>query len=196
MKPLEFSQPHLLVAVGLPGSGKTFFAQQFHETFSAPYVDYAYFHELTGSQELGDVVATELLDQLFLTKRSIVIEGRGETKQDRALLMQLAQSRGYDILFVWVQTEPQTNHRRAVSGKDARYTQSQFDDLVESFEHLGKGEPYIVISGKHTFASQGRMVLKRLAAHRTAAAGRQQVKAPERPAEPKIKNHGSRSIIG
>ncbi len=196
MKPLEFSQPHLLVTVGLPGAGKTFFAQQFHETFSAPYVDYAYFHELTGSQDLGDVVATELLDQLLLTKRSIVIEGRGETKQDRALLMQLAQSRGYDVLFVWVQTEPQTNHRRAVSGKDARYSQAQFDDLAESFEHLSKGEPQVVISGKHTFASQGRMVLKRLAAQRIATAGERKVKAPERPTEPKIKNHDGRIIIG
>mgnify|MGYP000489406189 CR=1 FL=1 len=163
MDPLEPNKPHLLVVVGLPGAGKTFFAKQFGETFGAPYVDYVHYHELTDNIDLGDTVATELLGQLFLTKRTIVVEGRGESKEDRAILMKLSAAKGYAILFVWVQTEPQTVLKRAVLSKDAPYSQSEFDSRSEAFDHLGRNEPHIVISGKHTYASQARMVLKRIA---------------------------------
>lgn len=163
MQPLEIKKPYLLVVVGLPGAGKTFFAKQFGDTFGAPYVDYVYYHTLTGSIELGDTVATELLGQLFITKRTIVVEGRGETKEDRAILVKLAVAKGYEPLFVWVQTEPQTVHKRAVKAKDAPYSQEEFEARSEVFAQLDRSEPQVVISGKHTYASQARMVLRRLA---------------------------------
>lgn len=163
MQPLETKKPYLLVVVGLPGSGKTFFAKQFGDTFGAPYVDYVYYHKLTGSIELGDTVATELLGQLFITKRTVVVEGRGETKEDRAILVKLAQAKGYEPLFVWVQTEPQTVLKRAVQAKGAPYSQEEFESRSEIFAQLDRSEPQVVISGKHTYASQARMVLRRLA---------------------------------
>lgn len=163
MESLEPKKPHLLVVVGLPGAGKTFFAKQFGDTFGAPYVDYVHYHELTGSIELGDTVATELLGQLFRTNRTIVIEGRGETKEDRDILLKLGAAKGYEVLYIWVQTEPQTVLKRAVLGKDAPYSRSEFEAKSQVFAHLGKNEPHIVISGKHTYASQARMVLKRIA---------------------------------
>ena len=105
----------MLVVVGLPGAGKSFFASQFSDTFGVPYVDYNHFQRLTGNMDIGDKVATELLGQLFLTKQSLIIEGRGESKQDRLLLAKLAKSKSYDLLYIWVQTEPQTAKQRAVS---------------------------------------------------------------------------------
>lgn len=163
MESLEVSKPHLLVVIGLPGAGKTFFAKQFGDTFGAPYVDYVYFHGLTGSMDLGDTVATELLGMLFLTRRTIVVEGRGETKEDREILLKLGAAKGYEVLFVWVQTEPQTVLKRAVQAKDAPYSQSEFDERSELFEQPERNEPQVVISGKHTYASQARMVLRRIA---------------------------------
>ena len=163
MESLELNKPHLLVVVGLPGAGKTFFAKQFGETFGAPYVDYVYYHGLTDSVELGDTVATELLGQLFLTRRTIVVEGRGETKEDRAILLKLGLAKGYEVLFVWVQTEPQTVLKRAVLAKGAPYSRSEFDSRSQMFAQLDRNEPQVVISGKHTYASQARMVLKRIA---------------------------------
>lgn len=163
MESLELKKPHLLVVVGLPGSGKTFFAKQFGDTFAAPYVDYVHYHGLTGSVELGDTVATELLGQLFLTKRTIIVEGRGETKEDRVILLKLAAAKGYEPLFVWIQTEPQTILKRAVMAKGAPYSRSEFDARSEVFAQLDRSEPQVVISGKHNYASQARMVLRRLA---------------------------------
>lgn len=163
MESLELKKPHLIVAVGLPGAGKTFFAKQFADTFGAPYVDYVYYHDLLNSIELGDTVATELLGQLFRTRSTLVIEGRGETKEDRAILVKLAAAKGYEPLFVWIQTEPQTVRKRAVLAKGAPYSQSEFDSRSEMFDQLDRSEPQVVISGKHTHASQARMVLKRIA---------------------------------
>lgn len=169
MKSLELNKPHVIVVVGLPGAGKSFFAKQFSDMFKTPYVDYNYYHRLTDSREVGDVVATELLSQLFLTKQTLIIEGRGETKEDRAILARLAQSKGYTILYVWVQTEPATTYKRSVTAKDAPYTEEEYQARVDAFAILSRAEAPIVISGKHTYASQAKMVLRRLAAPRTAA---------------------------
>lgn len=189
IKSLELTKPHLLVIVGLPGSGKSFFAKQFSETFGAPYVDYAHYHKLVGSVETGDIVATELIGQLLLTKQTIVIEGRGETREDRAILTRLCQSKGYEVLYVWVQTTPQTAHKRAVLAKGAPLNEREFSERSETFAPLGNGEPYVVISGRHTYPSQARMVLRRLAAPRTAASSQSHGdRAP-------IQNHSGRIII-
>jgi len=38
MKPLSLSKPHVIVTVGIPGSGKSFFAEHFAATFKAPLI--------------------------------------------------------------------------------------------------------------------------------------------------------------
>ncbi|MBI3889304.1 hypothetical protein HY312_01855 [Candidatus Saccharibacteria bacterium] len=40
MKSLNLTKPHLIVVVGIPGAGKTYFGQQFSTTFNAPYLKY------------------------------------------------------------------------------------------------------------------------------------------------------------
>lgn len=157
----------MLVIIGLPGAGKTFFAKQFGDTFGAPFVDYNHYHRLLGSVEMGDVVATELLGQLYLTKQTILIEGRGDTAQDRVVLAKLAKSKGYEILYVWIQTDPQVARRRAVGSKNSQYTEEEFRDATKAFAPLAPSDPQVVISGRHTYASQLRMVLKRIVTLRT-----------------------------
>lgn len=179
MKTLQLHKPHFIVIVGLPGAGKTFFARQFAETFNTPYVDYGHYQKIVGDQEVGDIVATEVLGQLILTQQTILIEGRGETKQDRIVLSKLARSKGYEILFIWIQTEPQTTHKRAVKAKDAAYSEEEYAERAEAFRVLEPSEPHIVISGRHTYASQARVVLKKLIITRTATATRTVV--PPRP---------------
>lgn len=162
MKSLELNKPHMLVVIGLPGAGKTFFAKQFGDTFGAPFVDYNHYHRLVGSIDLGDIIATELLGQLYLTRQTILIEGRGDTAQDRVVLAKLAKSKGYEVLYVWVQTDPQVAKKRAVSSKEAHYSDDEFMNAAKAFAPLTAADPLVVISGRHTYASQLRMVLKRI----------------------------------
>lgn len=190
MKPLEKTKPqHVLVVVGIPGAGKTFFAKQFSDTFNAPYVDYAHFHSLTGSIEMGDIVATELLGQLFRTKQTIVMEGRGESRQDRLLLSRLVDSKQYKLLYVWVQTEPQTARQRALKSM----TGSDFNERMELFEPLATSEPFVVISGKYTFAAQMKMVLKRIIEPRSGNTASQP--KPTQPPQQAIQKRSGRIII-
>lgn len=178
MKSLTSNKPQILLVVGQPAAGKTFFAKQFSDTFKTIHVDYEHYHRLLGSVELGDVAVTEFLKELFKTKQTIIVEGRGESRHDRYLLANLARSKGYDLLIVWVQTDPQTIKQR-VSRSEA-YTAADYNTKLASFEAPDRTEPVIVISGRHTFPGQAKMVLKRIVTQRGAAP---MVSPPDRSAD-------------
>lgn len=158
---LQLSKPHMLVVVGIPGAGKSFFAAHFSDLFSAPYVDYDLFHDVAGSK--SEELADYMLKQMIKTKQTLVIDGRGTTILDRGELVKKAAKSGYNILFVWVQTEPITAEHRSTGLKTSKLSADQFATRFNQFENLKEGEPYLVISGKHTGASQSRAVLKKLA---------------------------------
>ena len=167
MKPLQSNKPQILLVVGQPSAGKTFFAKQFSDTFKTIHVDYEHYHRLLGSVEIGDKAVTEFLKELFKTKQTIIVEGRGESRHDRYLLANLARSKGYDLLIVWVQTDPQTIRQRVA--KSASYGPGEYEARVAAFEAPDRTEPVLVISGRHTFSGQAKMVLKRIVAQRAAA---------------------------
>lgn len=166
MKSLQLTKPHLLVVVGLPGSGKSFFAEKFSDTFNTPYVDYGHYAQVAGTQKAGHELANHTVELLVQTKQTIIVEGRGLTKTDRQDLVLYAHKNGYATLYIWVQTEPASAEFRAVYAKTATISQREFDKLLKQFENLTQDEPYVVISGKHTHPSQAKTVLKRLVSGR------------------------------
>jgi predicted kinase len=170
MKPLQLHKPHLLVVVGLPGAGKTYFASQFSDTFNAPYINYGFYAKHVGNEKVAEELATHALMQLLKTKQTIVIEGVGNTRDDRREIVRVASKHGYDVLYIWVQTEPQTTEQRAVRSKMATMTRDEYEERIKKFELLLRTEAHVVISGKHTYASQAKTVLKRLATDRPAPA--------------------------
>ena len=171
MKSLQLSKPHLLVMVGMPGSGKSAFATQFAQTFNMPIVDYAALNDMAGDNlELAYRIGDYTIDQLLKTKQSIIIDGPGDKQADRREIARLASHHGYKPLFIWVQTEPLTAEHRAVRQKGATMSKREYDERVAGFEFLTNVEPVLVISGKHTYASQARIVLKKLVTERPSVA--------------------------
>jgi predicted kinase len=162
MKSLQLAKPHMLVVVGLPGSGKTFFAAQFSDTFNAPYVDYGQYRRVCGNFKVGTQLASHTLSQLLRTKQTVIVEGRGATRADRRDIVKAAHKYGYDVLYIWIQTDPEASELRATRSKTAAITLEEFDRQSREFESLAKNEKYVVISGKHTHASQAKVVLKKL----------------------------------
>jgi len=170
MKSLQLTKPHLIVIVGIPGSGKTYFGAQFSKTFNAPFLNFAELQATFGdghAPKIWDYV----LDQLCLTKQTLILEGPGGTKSERQTLSAYARSKGYQTLFVWVQTEPITAQNRATKGtpgvqQTSLLSPDEFVNYASRFEQLTPAEPYMVISGKHTYASQARNVLKKLVEER------------------------------
>ena len=152
--------------VGVPGAGKTAFATQFARTFNSPFVDYAELRQLADNDELAYRFADHLIDQLLRTQQTILIDGPGDKLADRKEIVKIAKKHGYAPLFIWVQTEPTAAEYRAVHAKDATMTKDDFDARTAEFEFLTKGEPVLVISGKHTYPSQAKIVLKKLITER------------------------------
>lgn len=174
MKSLSLSTPKLVVLVGIPGSGKTYFGDKFSDTFGAPYINTSAIRQTltdqptysSDEQYVVDMLSLLQLGELFKTRKTILFEGNTSARTHRTHIAKLAKEHGYEALFVWVQTDPATSQKRATrttrGSKHLTIPLDLFERLSASFEDLDKTETSAVISGRHTYASQARTVLKRL----------------------------------
>lgn len=178
MKTLALSRPLILILVGLPGAGKSFFARQFSDMFDAPMVSFdrikfELFEKPQLNQAEQDIIrriALYQMDELVKTHRSFIVDGGSNALQDRQKLEQLAKSNGYGTLLIWVQTDDATCRARATKRNPKRspddalspsLTDAMWAEQTKRFNPPAK-EPYMVISGKHAFSTQAKMVLRKL----------------------------------
>lgn len=186
MKSLNLARPQMLLIVGNPGAGKSFFARQFSETFDAPVVSldrirYELFAEPTYSNDENDLVvrvAGYFIEELLKTKRSFVVDGGCNNRAERTRLAQLAKKADYATPIIWVQTDTATCRTRALKRHpekniddkfSPRLNEQLFESLVKHFAEPTH-EKHVVISGKHTYGTQAKMVLRKLVADREADA--------------------------
>lgn len=186
MKSLSLSRPLVIMMLGVPGAGKSFFARQFSDTFGAPLVSHDRLRYELFSDPQFNKDEEMILDRLTLlqakellkTHKTFIIDGSMSVRTNRAIIEKLARDEGYGTLVVWVQTDPQTSQARSLKRNPNR----PFDEYnsalsVDTFVKLSKRvsppagrEPYIVISGKHTFATQAKVVLRKLVSGRDGEA--------------------------
>jgi predicted kinase len=184
MKTLSLSKPLILILIGLPGSGKSFFAEKFSEMFTSPLVshDRLRFELFTSPKfspnefEIITRLAEYQMAELVKTKRSFIVDGGGNTFAERQKLQRLAKANGYDTLLIWTQTDDLTCRKRALNrspkGVDAQspnLTEQQWVSQAKRFNPPTR-EHYMVISGKHAFSTQAKMVLRKLTTPHTEAA--------------------------
>jgi len=186
MKSLNLARPQMLLIVGNPGAGKSFFARQFSETFDAPIVSadrirFELFASPTYSSDENDLVtriATYIIEELLKTKRSFVVDGGCNARTERTRFVQLAKRSGYDSPVVWVQTDTATCRARALKRNPEKSVDDTFNPRLDeqTFESLARRfteptrEKHVVISGKHTYGTQAKMVLRKLVADREIVA--------------------------
>jgi len=101
------------------------------------------------------------------------------------------------------QTDEQTASARSLARNNKRegdkyntaLSASQFKQLTSSFNPPVKTEDYVVISGKHTYTTQAKMVLRKLAKPHTqkAESAHKQQMASEPPTRPRPS--ASRNVI-
>lgn len=178
MKSLSLITPHAIFVIGTPGAGKTQFAEKFSSMFGAPFIEadklrsaIAYHPNYTPEEQtsVDDLVDLQL-KELYKTKQTFVVEASTEAKVDRLDLAKTAKDNGYEPLFIWVQTDPDTSRARATrAGRSNKQKllilpEARYEQLVKRFTPPTTGENIVVISGRHTYASQAKTVLKRLAA--------------------------------
>lgn len=198
MKPLNLNKPHMIILVGIPGAGKTFFAEHFSYTFNAPHVSLDVLKSQlisessynNPSDEAIEATCNYMLDELFKTNRTIVFEGDTDARSNRLAIAKKARDAGYAPLLVWVQTESAAAKQRATKNtKDKRgVSEQEFISRVKHFTPPNTAEKAVVISGKHTYASQLKIVLKRLVEPRAEAVEIQAV-------QPRVVEGRHRAII-
>lgn len=174
------TKPLLVVVLGLPGAGKSFFARRFADTFNAPLVSYdeirsELFNDLSYSDDENAIVnriAEMQLRELMKMKKIIVIDGGHNPKVSRNNLKSVAKQAGYEILCIWVQTDERTTRERSLKRsarrEDDRFNRSisndEYDRMARKFTPPSQYERYVVISGRHTYNTQAKTVLKNMIA--------------------------------
>ena len=178
MSQLQLTPPLLIVTMGYPGAGKTFFARQFAETYKIPHVSeerirFELFEKPQFNDDEQDIITRILnynLEQLMLTKVPIVCDGLFSRQKSRKALFDIAKRYGYRTLTVWVQTDASTVKHRAMR-RDKRSLDNQysfaldladFERLCAQLQRPSEKEPSIVLSGKNAFKGQSLAVLKKI----------------------------------
>lgn len=186
MKSLQLSQPHLLIVVGAPRSGKSTFATRFSETFHTPFINGGILTSVAADHQAALRLASVMFTELQKTKQTLIYEPVTGIKAERTMLAKVARKHGYVPLLVWVQTDRHIAEARAT--QKSRHnphpiTAKEFEQQLKHFTAPGKGEQYVVISGMHTYATQAKAVLRKLSEQvvRSAPA----VRAPERTETPR-----------
>lgn len=178
MKSLSLQQPHAIVMLGIPGSGKTFFAEKFSSTFGAPLVNIDEILPYAVDEKAAESLAELQIAELLKTKHSIVIEIDTATRASRTALANKCKKAGYKPLFIWVQTDIDTALMR--TNKQKKTPVEMYKSQVERFTPPVAGEEVLVVSGKHTYASQARVVLKKLSTAHAKEAATTSVRPPAR----------------
>lgn len=160
MNSSSISQPHAIMMVGLPGSGKTFFAQQFSEMFNAPFIDSPFVIRRSLDSSAGEEICQRFLNEIVRTKQTFIYEGDSLSRVRRAEFARWVKGHGYKPLIIWVQTDESTCRRRIQ--KTNSLDAMGFDAAIKSFTEPNSTERAVVISGKHTYKTQARTVLARL----------------------------------
>ncbi len=168
MKSLSLDSPHAIIMVGIPGSGKSYFADKFARTFGAPYISEVEVQQYAKDDEATIHLIELMIEQATRTKKSLVLEVDSGSRTHRTALASALKAVGYKPLLVWVQVDEATAKARCA--KSAQRTRSDYLDATQNFSPPHPQENALVISGKHTYATQARVVLKKLSSGRPPVA--------------------------
>lgn len=153
MKSLKLEKPHMIVLVGIPGAGKSHFGNNFAQVFDMPILSIEKLKQYGSERAM-----LYMLQEMIKTKSHFIYDGDASSKKLRDALSMIAEKSGYDILFVWLQTELFTAKDRY----ESKTRKTDFEKLSNEFNPPIQNGKVLVISGKHAFSTQMRMVLGRL----------------------------------
>ena len=174
MKPSDLSISHLVIMLGIPGAGKSFFAEHFADTFQAPIISYDKLHKNLGDcdldQKTKNIIISRtlkcMLEEFSKTKRTIIFDGRIYSRASCEELVKIARKFKYEPLFVQVQTDELTAKKRIAKAAHENklvISKERFDKIVNQFNLMSKNmHNVVVISGRHTYSTQLKIVLKYL----------------------------------
>lgn len=177
MSKIVLSKPTLICLYGYPGSGKSYLARNLAESLDLANVSSDRIRsELFQSPRYDpqeNAIVTHLMDYMseeFLSAGvSLVYDTNALRSSQRRKLRELARKHKAEYILIWLQIDidsafsrTQDRDRRTSDDKYAEpQTKNTFDRQLNGMQNPD-GEDYIVISGKHTYATQKGAVINRL----------------------------------
>lgn len=177
MNKTTLQKPLLIALYGYPGSGKTFVARQLTNIIQVAHVHAdrirAELFEEPRYDKQENIVVTQLMNymsQEFLNAGvSVVYDVNAMRANQRFSLRELARKSEAEYLLVWIQIDAdsayvrtQNRDRRTMDDKySAFHNEETFTEVLNSMQNPTT-EDYLVISGKHSFATQKSAIMNRL----------------------------------
>ena len=155
------SNPRALLVFGAPCSGKTSFSTNFAKRFDLAFYD---LDELRESNRLSRKNILLIVELLSRTGKTLIIEGGLGTEKERTEIRNILRNAGYIPTLIWIQTDINTiRSRLKLRYRSVTKARDIYDTSVQKLEAPSDFERPIILSGKHTFVTQCRHVLKGLA---------------------------------
>lgn len=179
MNKLLPNQPFLLTLYGYPGSGKTYFARQFCDEVQAAHLEqdrirYELFENPRFSKQENyalNRISEFMIGEFLSAGISVVFDMNAMRLSQRMSLRELARQHKAKPLLMWFQVDPDSafirNEKRDRRKNDDRwavgYDVEQFRQIAGYMQNPEPTEDFVVVSGKHTYASQLSGVMRKLA---------------------------------
>lgn len=177
MSKAQLQKPVLISFYGYPGSGKSYLARHLSETLglacvSADRIRSELFeHPRFDTQEdaIVDHLMRYMSEEFLNTGVGVVYDANASRLAQRRALKELARRNKAEYYLVWLQIDEdsafartQARDRRTSDDKYAEpQTKLSFDKKVLVMQNP-QNEPYLVVSGKHTFVTQRSAIVSRL----------------------------------
>ncbi|HVX58379.1 MAG TPA: AAA family ATPase [Candidatus Saccharimonadales bacterium] len=171
-------KPVLLCLYGFPGSGKSYVARNIADSIQMAHVSADRIRSELFQQPRYDAQENAIVLHLmnYMTSEfldagvSVVYDFNAARSGQRRALRELAKKHKAEYLLVWLQidtdsafTRTQSRDRRT---SDDRYAQPldqiSFDKVTSDMQNPQTNEPYMVISGKHSFVTQKNAIINKL----------------------------------
>jgi predicted kinase len=177
MSKITLTKPTIICLYGYPGSGKSYVARNLADEINLAHVssdrvrNELFQRPRFDAQE--NAIVTHLMDYMseeFLSAGvSIVYDTNALRASQRRNLRELARKHRAAYILIWLQVDidtafvrTQQRDRRTSDDKYAEpQSRSSFDRQTSGMQNP-EGEEYLVISGKHSFATQKNSIINRL----------------------------------
>lgn len=176
MNKIHLNKPVLICLYGFPGSGKSYVARNLAETLQIVHVSgdrirNELFEEPRYDTQENAIVShlmNYMCEEFLKSGIGVVYDSNALRVYQRRQLRELARQHKADYFLIWLQIDvdsafarTQNRDRRTNDDKYSEpQTRSTFEKQAAGMQNP-QGEEYLVISGKHTFATQKSAILNR-----------------------------------